>query len=42
MFKNIKVKESKPETIQSYIGLLKHGNSWKLQREVVLQGKSKV
>ena len=34
MFKNIKVKNSKPETIKSYLGLLKHGNSQKLQQQI--------
>ena len=31
MFNNIKAKEDKKETIQSYLGLLKHGNANKLQ-----------
>ncbi len=34
MFKGIKLKEGKEETVQSYIGLLGHGNAWKLQQEV--------
>lgn len=36
MFKNIKIKEAKPETVQSYLGLLSHGNSWKLQQKFKL------
>lgn len=34
MFKNIKIKEAKAETVQSYLGLVSHGNSWKLQQEI--------
>ena len=34
MFRNIKLKEGKPEVVQSYLGLLSHGNGRKLQREV--------
>ncbi|MAZ40640.1 hypothetical protein CL654_00775 [bacterium] len=34
MFKNIKEKEGKAETVQSYLGLLSHGNTWKLQNEI--------
>lgn len=34
MFRNIKIKEAKPETIQSYLGLISHGNSWKLRRQI--------
>ena len=34
MFRNIRIKEAKKETIQSYLGLLKHGNGWKLQQRV--------
>lgn len=34
MFKGIKLKEGKEETVQSYIGLLGHGNAWKLQQDV--------
>lgn len=34
MFNNIIEKQGKKETIQSYLGLLRHGNSGKLQKEV--------
>lgn len=34
MFRNIMAKNGKPETIQSYIGLLRHGNTQKLQLRV--------
>ena len=34
MFRNIKVKEGKFETVQSYLGLLKHGNTKILEKEV--------
>lgn len=34
MFRNIKIKEAKKETVQSYLGLLKHGNNWKLQQKI--------
>lgn len=35
MFKNIKIKEGKTETVQSYLGLLSHGDSWKLQHKII-------
>ena len=35
MFRNIKAKDSKEETVQSYLGLISHGNSWKLQQKVI-------
>jgi retron-type reverse transcriptase len=35
MFRNIKAKEGKEETVQSYLGLISHGNSWKLQQKVI-------
>ncbi len=35
MFRNIKIKEAKKEIIQSYFGLLKHGNGWKLQQKII-------
>ena len=38
MFKNIKIKETKTETVQSYLGLIIHGNNWKLCQQI----KSKV
>lgn len=35
MFRNIKSKDGKEETVQSYLGLISHGNSWKLQQKVI-------
>jgi RNA-directed DNA polymerase len=35
MFRNIKAKDGKEETVQSYLGLISHGNSWKLQQKVL-------
>ena len=35
MFKNIKTKEAKAETVQSYLGLISHGDSWKLQQRIL-------
>ena len=34
MFKNIKIKEGKAETVQSYLGLISHGNGWKLRQQI--------
>jgi RNA-directed DNA polymerase len=34
MLKNLKEKEGKEETVQSYLGLLKHGNTFKLKKKV--------
>ena len=34
MFKKIKDSEEKPEVVQSYLGLLSHGNGWELQQKV--------
>lgn len=34
MFSGIAAREGKEETVQSYLGLLSHGNGWKLQQEV--------
>jgi retron-type reverse transcriptase len=34
MFKNLKINKTKPETVQSYLGLLKHGNTHKLKNEI--------
>jgi len=34
MWNNIRAKQGKAETIQSYLGLLSHGNGWKLSQEV--------
>ena len=38
MFNKIKDSQEKPETVQSYLGLLSHGNSWKLRQKIL--GKS--
>lgn len=35
MFKNIKLKEGQKETVQSYLGLLSHGNTTKLKNKVL-------
>ncbi|MEK7390518.1 MAG: reverse transcriptase domain-containing protein [Patescibacteria group bacterium] len=35
MFKNIKVKEVKNETVQSYLGHISHGNTWKLRQRII-------
>jgi hypothetical protein len=34
MFKKIKDSQEKPEVVQSYLGLLSHGNGWKLKQRV--------
>lgn len=34
MFRNIKAKDGKEETMQSYLGLISHGNSWKLKQKI--------
>jgi retron-type reverse transcriptase len=34
MFENIRIKNGKFETIQSYIGLVGYGNGWKLRQEI--------
>lgn len=34
MMNSIRTKQGKEETVQSYLGLLSHGNSWKLQQKV--------
>lgn len=34
MFKNIRNKNGKKETVESYLGLLKHGNAYKLQMKI--------
>jgi retron-type reverse transcriptase len=34
MFRNIKNKEGKFETVQSYLGLIKHGNAAKIKRDI--------
>ena len=34
MFKNIVAKNGKAETVQSYLGLLGHGTTWKLRQKV--------
>lgn len=33
-FRSIREKESKPETVESYLGLLKHGNGHKLRKRI--------
>jgi RNA-directed DNA polymerase len=35
MFRRINVRQGREETVQSYLGLLRHGNSWKLQQGVL-------
>ncbi len=35
MLRNIKLKEGKIETIQSYLGMLKHGNGYKLRNRIL-------
>ena len=35
MFRNIKTKDGKEETVQSYLGLMSHGNSWKLRQKII-------
>ena len=37
MFKNIKAKQSKIETVQSYLGLLKHGNTKRLSEQIKIK-----
>lgn len=34
MLKNL-AKDSRPEVLQSYLGLLKHGNSWKIRKSLI-------
>jgi retron-type reverse transcriptase len=34
MFSGIAARERKEETVQSYLGLLSHGNGWKLQQKI--------
>ena len=34
MFRNIKAKDGKKETVQSYLGLISHGNGWKLRQKI--------
>ena len=34
MFRGIKAKEGKEETVQSYLGLMSHGNTKKLRQRV--------
>lgn len=38
MFRNIKIKEEKEETVQSYLGLLGHGNTEKLRAKILNPG----
>jgi len=35
MFRNIKAKHGKKETVQSYLGLISHGNGWKLRQKIL-------
>jgi len=35
MFRNIQAKDGKEETVQSYLGLMSHGNSWKLRQQII-------
>ena len=35
MFRNIQAKDGKEETVRSYIGLMSHGNGWKLKQEIL-------
>jgi retron-type reverse transcriptase len=37
MFREIQKKQGKKETVQSYFGLISHGNSWKLKRRILYQ-----
>src|SRR3989339_26242 len=39
MFRNIQAKDEKEETVQSYLGLISHGNSWKLRQKILRKGK---
>jgi retron-type reverse transcriptase len=41
MFRNIKMKDGKKETVQSYLGHIRHGNSWKLKNEIIEQFPTK-
>jgi len=36
VFRNIRINRTKKETVQSYLGLLSHGNSWKLRQKVII------
>ena len=36
MFRNIRAKEGKKETVQSYLGLLSHGNAFGLEKQIGL------
>ncbi len=40
MFKNIRDKNGKEETVQSYLGLLSHGDTKKLGKEIVLNSSA--
>jgi len=35
MFRNIKLKEGKRETMQSYLGMLGHGNAYRLKQKII-------
>src|SRR3989344_8196424 len=34
MFRNINTKDGKEEVVRSYLGLVVHGNSWKLRQKI--------
>jgi hypothetical protein len=34
MFKKLKASAMKPEVVQSYLGLLRHGDAWKLAQKI--------
>lgn len=36
MCRNIKMKDGKEETVQSYLGLISHGNIWKLKQQILV------
>jgi len=40
MFRNIVSRDCDQKTIQSYLGLISHGNTYKLEREIFNQAKS--
>jgi retron-type reverse transcriptase len=42
MFRNLKEKKGKVETVQSYLGLLKHGNAHKLQERIRVISSGKI
>jgi retron-type reverse transcriptase len=36
MIRNLKIKRDKPETVESYKGMLKYGNTYKLRQKIIL------